>query len=75
MGDVIIRTKIDEGVSITTPDGVPLHLAIVDGSGKVLASGGAVAHAVFKASMKAYDDFWQGSGHMTTITPAGLLPE
>lgn len=72
MGEVFIRAKVDEGVSLTTPDGAPLHLAIIDANGKVLSSGAAVSAAVFKASLKAYDDFWQGNGHMTTLTPLAL---
>lgn len=72
MGEVFIRAKVDEGVSLVTTDGTPLHLAIVDANGNVLSSGAEVSAAVFRASLKAYDEFWQGNGHMSAMTPISL---
>lgn len=65
---IVIRSKVDEGLSLATDDGSPLHLAVVDGSGNIVKQGAEVSKAVFKAAVDAYDSFWQGSGHMTTIS-------
>ena len=65
--DIVINAKVDQGVTLATVDGMPLHLAVIDGGGNVVASGASVANGVFKAAMRAYDDFWRGSGHMTTV--------
>lgn len=65
---IVINAKVDQGISISTPEGEPLSLAVVDQQGNILATGGSVTKAVFNAAVKAYDDFWQGNGHLTTLT-------
>lgn len=67
MSDVIVRAKVDEGITVTSPEGRPLNLAVIDDDGRILQSGVSVTKAVFSAAVSAYDAFWQGNGHMTTI--------
>lgn len=67
MDNVIVRAKVDEGLSLLSKDGHPLTLAVLDSSGRILASGPAVNAAVFTSSVNAYDNFWQGNGHLTAV--------
>lgn len=65
---IVISAKVDQGLSISNPNGEPLSLAVIDQHGNIISSGSAVTKAVFNAAVKAYDDFWQGNGHLTTLT-------
>ncbi|QRM19703.1 hypothetical protein GBK02_09965 [Dechloromonas sp. TW-R-39-2] len=67
MDNVIVRAKVDEGLSLLSKDGRPLTLAVLDASGRILASGPTVNAAVFASSVDAYDNFWQGNGHLTAV--------
>lgn len=62
-----------DGLSVTTADGRPAMLAVIDGDGNIVASGPGVQAAAWEASIKAYRNFLIGSGHLRVQTkPPGL---
>lgn len=62
-----ITAQVKDGCTFQTSDGKPLHLAVIDGNGNVLASGAVVAKAVFAAAVKSYEDFWLGNGGLISL--------
>jgi len=63
-----------DGLSVTTADGRPAMLAVIDSDGNIVASGAGVQAAAWEASIKAYRNFLIGSGHLRVQTkPPGLL--
>ena len=38
-GKIVISAKVDQGLSLATQSGEPLHIAVVDSSGRVVQSG------------------------------------
>ncbi|WP_205794459.1 hypothetical protein [Burkholderia sp. Ac-20353] len=63
-----------EGISITTPDGMPATLAVVDSNGKVIEAGPDVANAVWSVVIEAYRRFLMGTGHLRVYTDPSELP-
>jgi hypothetical protein len=57
-----------EGLSVTTPDGEPATLAIVDRDGRIVESGPGVVDAVWRTSITAYRNFLIGHGHLRVLT-------
>lgn len=64
-----ITAHVRDGFSFATPDGAPLHLALIDASGQQVASGASVSKAVLTAAVKAYEDFWIGNGGLIVLKP------
>lgn len=64
---VEITAHVRDGFSFKSPDGVPLHLALVDGSGNQFAVGACVSKAVLTAAVRAYEDFWVGNGGLVVL--------
>lgn len=59
------------GLSVTTADGRPVQLAVLDCSGGVIAAGQEVAAAAYEASVKSYRSFLMGSGHLRVLAKPG----
>lgn len=64
---VIFAATSHEGLSVTTVDGTPAQLAVVDSRGTILAAGKEVAAAVYEVSVKSYRSFLRGTGHLREL--------
>ena len=56
------------GLSISTRDGKPAMLAIIDEDGNIIESGKAVAKEVLAVGVNIYRGFLQGNGHLRVLT-------
>lgn len=62
------------GLRITTPDGRPATLAVIDDAGQVIEAGRNVEVAAWNASIEAFQQFLIGHGHMRVhASPPGQL--
>lgn len=68
---VIFSATSHEGLSVTTADGKPASLAVVDCSGGVIAVGQEVSAAAYEASIRSYRNFLMGSGHLRVLKQPG----
>lgn len=59
-----ISATISTGFKVTTADGKPARLAIVDESGQLIEAGEAVAWAAWRVCIEAQENFWQGEGYL-----------
>lgn len=66
--DCDISAVIFEGLSVTTPDGRPAMLAIVDENGQVVEAGNAVAQHTWNTVLGSYRNFLIGQGHIRVHT-------
>lgn len=53
-----------EGLRITTPDGKPATLAVIDDAGHVIEAGHNVELAAWNAAIESFQRFLIGHGHM-----------
>lgn len=68
-----ISAVIYRGLSVTTGDGKPATLAVIDADGNVIASGREVEEAAWDTSLQSYRNFLIGQGHMRVLSkPPGL---
>lgn len=63
-----ISAVIFEGLTITTPDGKPARLAIIDENGQVIEAGHNVEREAWNVSIASYKNFLQGNGHLRVQT-------
>jgi|GEM_PF-4037004 len=68
---VVFAATSHDGLSVTTADGKPALLAVLDCSGGVIAAGQEVAAAAYEASVKSYRGFLMGSGHLRVLKQPG----
>lgn len=68
---VVFAATSHEGLSVTTADGWPAQLAVLDCSGGVLAAGQEVAAAAYEASIRSYRNFLMGTGHIKVLSKPG----
>ncbi|MFA8394797.1 hypothetical protein ACEPUD_32380 [Burkholderia ubonensis] len=60
-------------LSITTPDGEPATLAVIDMQGRIIDSGPTVMRAVWDVALRSYRNFLIGNGHFAFCrNPSGL---
>ncbi|WP_415858173.1 hypothetical protein [Burkholderia ubonensis] len=57
-----------QGLSITTPDGEPATLAVIDMQGRIIDSGPSVMRAVWDVAIRSYRNFLIGSGHLRVLS-------
>ncbi|MEN8513212.1 hypothetical protein [Burkholderia sp. RS02] len=57
-----------QGLSITTPDGEPATLAVIDMQGRIIDSGPNVMRAVWEVAIRSYRNFLIGSGHLRVLS-------
>lgn len=57
-----------QGLSITTPDGEPATLAVIDMQGHIIESGPNVMRAVWEVAIRSYRNFLIGSGHLRVLS-------
>ncbi|MDN7790483.1 hypothetical protein QZM66_23235 [Burkholderia contaminans] len=56
-----------QGLSITTPNGEPATLAVIDMQGRIIDSGPNVMRAVWEVAIRSYRNFLIGSGHLRVL--------
>jgi len=62
-----------QGLSITTPDGEPATLAVIDMQGRIIDSGPSVVRAVWEVAIRSYRNFLIGNGHLRVLSkPASI---
>ncbi|MDP3848588.1 MAG: hypothetical protein Q8R10_19390 [Pseudomonas sp.] len=67
-----ISANINTGYRLTTADGRPARLAIIDADGNVLEAGEAVAREAWNVCIAVQKNFWIGQGHLVVdSSPAG----
>jgi hypothetical protein len=64
---IIVSAVIYEGLRVES-NGKPVHLAVVDDNGKVLAMGMDVADEVEAVAINCYRAFWKGEGHLRVLS-------
>lgn len=55
-----------EGLRVTTADGRPARLAIIDDQGNIVAAGDNVARATWLIARETIKNFLRGQGHLKT---------
>lgn len=64
---------IYNGFTVTTRDGKPARLAIIDEAGNIIDSGTAVARECWQIAINVHTNFLRGTGHIIVhSTPPGL---
>ncbi|WP_278958533.1 hypothetical protein [Aquipseudomonas alcaligenes] len=70
-----ISATISTGFNVTTADGKPARLAIVDEEGNVVEVGAEVAWAAWKVCIEAQENYWEGMGHLVVHSSPPGDPE
>lgn len=63
-----ISAVVHEGFKVTTPDGKPAQLAIIDADGKVIEIGATVQREAFNVAIAAYKQMLKGMGHIRVFS-------
>lgn len=58
-----ISANVNTGYQVTTADGRPARLAIIDADGNVVEAGPAVAREAWNVCIAVQKNFWIGQGH------------
>lgn len=66
--DVTISGVSHAGLTITTRDGRPAQLAVVDQAGNIVETGPQVASEAFNVSIAVFRNFWKGQGHLRVLS-------
>jgi len=66
-----ISATISQGYTVTTADGRPAKLAIIDDQGNVVESGEAVRQELWNVCIKTQRNFWIGQGHLRVMSAPG----
>ncbi|WP_233867258.1 hypothetical protein [Paraburkholderia adhaesiva] len=76
LAGVIMSANGQPGLTVTTVDGHPATLAVLDETGHVLHSGPAVGEEAWSVVVHAYRLFWQGQGYLKVYgTPEGFTQD
>ena len=71
--NAIISAIAHEGLTVTTRDGRPARIEIIDEHGNVIEAGDAVAEEAWSVVIASYKNFLQGMGHLRVHTkPPGI---
>lgn len=73
-----INANVNTGFQITTADGSPARLAIIDAEGNIIEAGDAVAREAWNVCIAVIKNFRIGQGHLIVhSSPPGLgrLPD
>jgi hypothetical protein len=69
----IISAVAYAGFAVTTADGRPATLAVIDQDGNVIESGASVNIAAWNVAVTAYRNFLKGNGHVRVqASPPGI---
>jgi hypothetical protein len=67
LANIIIDGSAVAGLNITTRDGQPAQLAVIDANGNIIESGKLVAKEVLAVSVNIYRGFLLGNGHLRVL--------
>lgn len=68
-----ISANVTSGYQLTTADGRPARLAIIDADGQVIEAGDSVAREAWNVCIAVQKNFWAGQGHLVVHSaPPGL---
>jgi hypothetical protein len=71
---VCLKATVSTGFTVTSPDGKPAQMAIVDEQGNILAAGDDVSWAAWRVCVEVQENFWEGQGHLVVhARPPGQL--
>lgn len=59
-----ISANINTGYRLTTADGRPARMAIIDADGNIIDAGEAVAREAWNVCIAVQKNFWIGQGHL-----------
>lgn len=59
-----ISANISTGFRVTTVDGRPARLAVIDDAGNIIEAGDAVAKVAWNVCITTQENFWEGQGHL-----------
>lgn len=59
-----ISANVNTGFQMTTADGRPARLAILDEDGNIIEAGPAVAKEAWNVCIAVQKNFWRGMGHL-----------
>jgi len=59
-----MKATVSTGFTVTSPDGKPARMAIVDEHGNILAAGDDVSWAAWRVCVEVQENFWAGQGHL-----------
>lgn len=65
-----MKATVSTGFTVTSPDGKPARMAIVDEHGNILAVGDDVSWAAWRVCVEVQENFWEGQGHLVVHTSA-----
>lgn len=70
----VISAVSFEGLTITTQDGRPAKLAVIDEHGQIIEAGDDVASAAWSVAIDTYRRFMVGEGHLRVYSsPPGAI--
>ncbi|MFZ3183099.1 MAG: hypothetical protein WA173_03000 [Pseudomonas sp.] len=58
-----ISANVNTGYQLTTADGRPARMAIIDADGNIIDAGEAVAREAWNVCIAVQKNFWIGQGH------------
>lgn len=64
----IISGVCYEGLSISTKDGRPARLAVIDADGNIIDAGPEVAREAWNVTLAVYKNFLIGNGHLRILS-------
>ncbi|KAB0641664.1 hypothetical protein [Burkholderia stagnalis] len=64
-----------QGLQITTPNGEPATLAVIDVQGRIIDSGPNVMRAVWDVAIRSYRNFLMGTGHLRVLSKPSPMNE
>lgn len=68
-----ISANVNTGYQITTADGRPARMAIIDADGNVIETGDAVSREAWNVCIAVQKNFWIGQGHLVVHSaPTGI---
>lgn len=74
LANTVIRGSTPTGLTVTTRDGRPARLAVLDEHGNVIADGPDVARECWNVTIECQRNYWHGNGHLVVHTsPTGLV--
>jgi hypothetical protein len=71
-----ISANVTTGYRLTTADGRPARLALIDDQGNVIEAGDTVAREAWNVCIKVQKNFWIGQGHLVVHSaPPGVATQ
>lgn len=59
-----LKATVSTGFTVSSADGKPARMAIVDEHGNILAAGEDVSWAAWRVCVEVQENFWEGQGHL-----------